>query len=312
LVSSKLAGYVRGIAVRDNQLVQRGTVLAEVDPTDFANHVADADAQIEVAEANRDGMLAAITEARTGIVQAEAAIASAKRKLAWLNAQVALYRPLAKTGAEPSQTYNQYLSDRDQTEQDVLGREASLVQARARLVAAQAQLRQADAQVKSAQVKQQATQNDLGHSRLIAPISGRVASSALRPGQYVQPGQRLLSIVPTNDIYISANFKETQIGLMRPGQPATVHVDALPGIRFHGYVESITPGTGANFSLIPPQNATGNFTKIVQRVPVRIYLVAGPQSRRVLVPGLSVRVEVDTRSAKNERERIEREATDAK
>ena len=120
----------------------------------------------------------------------------------------------------------------------------------------------------------------------------------MRVGQFVQPGQRLMTIVPVQAIYIEANYKETQIGLMRPGQPATIEVDALPGVEFHGSVDSITPGTGATFSLIPPQNATGNFTKIVQRVPVRIRIDAGPEARRVLVPGLSLRVDVDTSAAR--------------
>ncbi|OYZ41344.1 MAG: multidrug ABC transporter permease, partial [Novosphingobium sp. 16-62-11] len=120
-------------------------------------------------------------------------------------------------------------------------------------------------------------------------------------------GQRLMTIVPTEAIYVEANFKETQIGLMRAGQPVTVHVDALPDVDFHGTVESITPGTGANFSLIPPQNATCNFTKIVQRVPVRIRINAGPESRKVLVPGLSLTVEVDTRAAKSSLDAIRKE-----
>jgi membrane fusion protein (multidrug efflux system) len=120
----------------------------------------------------------------------------------------------------------------------------------------------------------------------------------VRVGQFVQPGLRLMTVVPTQDLYVVANFKETQVGLMRPGLPASVKVDALPGVVFRGEVVSVTPGTGANFSLIPPQNATGNFTKIVQRIPVRIRIEAGPTARRVLVPGLSLEVEVDTRPAR--------------
>ena len=133
------------------------------------------------------------------------------------------------------------------------------------------------------------------------------ASASVRTGQFVQPGQRLLTIVPAGDLYVEANFKETQIGLMRPGQPVTIHVDALPDVAIRGVVDSITPGTGANFSIIPPQNATGNFTKIVQRVPVRIRLQAGPETRRVLIPGLSLEVEVDTSSARGALDAIARE-----
>ena len=129
----------------------------------------------------------------------------------------------------------------------------------------------------------------------------------MRVGQFVQPGQRLMTIVPTQDLYVVANFKETQVGLMRPGQPVRIEVDALPGVDFKGVVESVTPGTGANFSLIKPDNATGNFTKIVQRVPVRIRIEAGPEARTVLVPGLSLVVEVDTRASKDDIDAIRRE-----
>jgi membrane fusion protein (multidrug efflux system) len=122
-------------------------------------------------------------------------------------------------------------------------------------------------------------------TRIIAPIAGRIGNSSVRLGQYVQPGQRLLTVVPVDAIYVEANFKETQIGLMRPGQPVTVKVDALPDVAFHGVVDSITPGTGANFSLIPPQNATGNFTKIVQRVPVRIRINSGRDRNGSWFPG---------------------------
>ena len=310
-VSSKLSGYVRFVQARDNQQVERGALLAQIDPTDFANRIADADAQIAVARANRDAADAAIGEARTAIVQAEATRTSARRDLAYLNGRVALYGPLVATGAEPRQSYDQFVANRDKAVQDVAGREAAIRSARSKLASAEAQRAQMEAQLQSALVRKQSSQNDFGYSRITAPIAGKVASSALRAGQFVQPGQRLLSLVPT-DIYVEANFKETQIGLMRPGQPVTVSVDALSGIAFRGYVESIMPGTGANFSLIPPQNATGNFTKIVQRVPVRIFLDAGPEARKVLVPGLSLHVEVDTRSAKAERDKIEREAAGAR
>jgi len=126
----------------------------------------------------------------------------------------------------------------------------------------------------------------------------------VRIGQYVQAGTRLMSIVPVQQIYVEANFKETQVGLMRVGQPVTLEVDALPGVEVHGRVDSVSPGTGAQFSLLPPQNATGNFTKIVQRIPVRIAIDAGPETRKLLVPGMSVDVTVDTRSAKGSVQRI--------
>jgi len=139
---------------------------------------------------------------------------------------------------------------------------------------------------------------NVGSTVLKSSVAGRIGDRTVRAGQFVQAGTRLMSVVPLSKLYVTANFKETQIGLMRPGQPATIEIDALDGTKIAGHVESISPGTGAQFSLLPPQNATGNFTKIVQRVPVRIAIDAGTEARRVLVPGLSVVVTVDTISAK--------------
>jgi len=137
-----------------------------------------------------------------------------------------------------------------------------------------------------------------------ASIDGRVGDLAVRVGQFVQPGSRLMTIVPVEQLYIEANFKETQVGLMRVGQPVTIEVDALEGVELTGSVASFAPGTGAQFSVLPPQNATGNFTKIVQRIPVRIRIDATPEVRRLLVPGMSATVTVDTRGARGELERV--------
>ena len=167
--------------------------------------------------------------------------------------------------------------------------------ARARAEAARAALAQQGAQGLAAAAQANAARTDLATTKLVAPVAGVVASSSVRLGQFVQPGQRLMSLVPVQAIYVEANFKETQIGLMRPGQPATIEVDALPGVAFHGKVESVTPGTGATFSLIPPQNATGNFTKIVQRLPVRIRVPKDVAKQNMLRAGMSVYTTVDTR-----------------
>jgi membrane fusion protein (multidrug efflux system) len=297
-ISSKLAGYVKTVAVSDNQAVQAGQLLVEIDPTDYRTRLAQAAAQVNVAQATEAATRAGIGEAEAGVGQAQAALAAAQRDLAFLNSEVARYRPLVATGAEPKQTLDQMVSNRDKAAAQVRASEAQLAAARSKVTSIRAQVGQSAAQIEAARAQQQAAQNDVATTRLTAPVPGKVGSSAVRLGQFVQPGQRLMTLVPTQALYVEANFKETQIGLMRPGQPVTVEADALPGVEFHGTVESITPGTGANFSLVPPQNATGNFTKIVQRVPVRIRINAGPESRKVLVPGLSLKVSVDTSGAK--------------
>lgn len=297
-ISSKLAGYVRSVAVRDNATVQDGTLLVQIDPTDFNARLAQTTAQVDVAKATEAAARAAIAEAQSAVGQARAALQASQRDLAYLNGEVARMRPLVASGAEPKQAFDQLIANRDKAGADVAAKQAALSAANDRVSSARAQAGQSSAQIRAAEAQRETADVDLATTRIAAPIGGKVGNSTVRVGQFVQPGQRLMTIVPTEAIYVEANFKETQIGLMRPGQPVTVHVDALPDVDFHGVVESITPGTGANFSLIPPQNATGNFTKIVQRVPVRIRINAGPESRKVLVPGLSLSVEVDTRSAK--------------
>ncbi len=293
-ISAKLSGYVRASAVADNQEVARGAPLLDIDPTDYATHLA-------AARADLGSALAAARAATAGQAEAEAAARAAKIDADLAAREVERYTPLARSGAEPAEKLAQLTATRDRAV-------AALAQARARIASVAAQASQLAAHSDAARVAEQSAGNDLAATHLVAPIAGRVASKALRVGQFVQPGQRLLTIVPTSDAYVLANFKETQVGLMRPGQPAEIRVDALPGVHFAGMVESITPGTGANFSLIPPQNATGNFTKIVQRVPVRIRILAGPVARRVLVPGLSVVVSVDTRGGAAEMDAIRAEA----
>ena len=136
---------------------------------------------------------------------------------------------------------------------------------------------------------------DLQGVTIAAPVAGQVGDRTVRVGQYVQPGTRLMTVVPVQDLYLVANFKETQVGRMRPGQPVDITVDALPGARVSGTVDSLAPGTGSEFALLPPENATGNFTKIVQRIPVRIKIAADAAIREALRPGLSVEAEVNTK-----------------
>ncbi|WP_298287164.1 HlyD family secretion protein [Novosphingobium sp.] len=306
-ISSKLAGYVRKVEAQENQSVSSGALLVQIDPTDFDTRLAQSSAQVDVARATENAARAAIAEARSTTGQARAALDASLRELAYLNGEVARMRPLVASGAEPRQAFDQLIANRDKAASDVAAKRAGLAAATDRVASAEAQVGQSTAQIRAAQAQREAASVDLATTRITAPIGGKVGNSTVRVGQFIQPGQRLMTIVPTEAIYVEANFKETQIGLMRAGQPVTVHVDALPDVDFRGVVESITPGTGANFSLIPPQNATGNFTKIVQRVPVRIRLNAGPESRKVLVPGLSLSVEVDTRAAKASLDAIRKE-----
>jgi len=306
-IAAKLAGYVRSVAVRDNQAVAAGDLLIEIDPVTFRIGLAGADARVASARAAEQVARAARAEAEAGVAQARASLQAAQANQAWTARERARYRSLVAEGIAPSEKLSELSANAEKAVASVAAARASLAQAERKLETLAAEIGRATAQAGAAAVERDAAAHDLASTRVVAPITGKVANRAVRIGQYVQPGMRLMTVVPTQDVYVVANFKETQVGLMRPGQPAEVRVDALPGITFKGTVVSVTPGTGANFSLIPPQNATGNFTKIVQRVPVRIRIEAGPAARKVLAPGLSLTAEVDTRSARDELDAIRAE-----
>ena len=310
-ISSKLAGYVRAVAVDDNQKVAAGALLIEVDPVDYRTRLDAARADAASALAAQGASQATQEEGLAAVGQAQAALVAAQADLDFAERELRRFIPLVNAGAEPDTRLSQIVADRDRAKAQLAARSAALEQARRRVESIGAQTRQLATRVTAAQVQEQAAANDLSHTALVAPVAGRIAGRTVRVGQFVQPGQPLLTVVPAESLYVVANFKETQIGLMRPGQPAKIKVDALPGVEFAGTVTSVTPGTGANFSLIKPENATGNFTKIVQRVPVRIRIDAGPSARKVLVPGMSLEVDVDTRASRNEIDAIRNEQAKA-
>ena len=303
-VSPKISGYVEQVFVADNQDVKAGTPLVRIDPRDYKAATAQYQAQIDVARANADNVRAGIREQEAAISEAQAQLAKSQADAQYAAGEVARYTPLAASGAETREKLTTLRNQATQAANTVAAQKASLESAQRRIGSLQAQIRQAEAQGEAAQAQLAAADVNLGSTVIRASVDGRVGDKSVRVGQFVQSGTRLMSVVPLSRIYITANFKETQVGLMRPGQPARIEVDALPGVDLKGHVDSVSPGTGAEFSLLPPQNATGNFTKIVQRVPIRIAIDAGPDARKVLVPGLSVTVNVDTYSAKGEIGRI--------
>jgi len=298
-IAPRVSGYVSELLVRDNQDVAAGQPLLRIESRDYEARQAQADAQIAEARAGADNIRATIREQQATIGQAQAQLAEARAKAAYDAAQVARYTPLAASGAERREQLAELKSTAQQSAARVRALEAALATQQRRVATLQSQIEQFDAQAQSARAQRASANVNLDATLLRAPIAGRIGDRTVTSGQFVQPGLRLMSVVPLDKLYVVANFKETQIGLIRPGQPATIHVDALDGAELHGRVSSISPGTGAQFSLLPPENATGNFTKIVQRVPIRIEIDATPEARRLLVPGLSVTVTVDTISAKD-------------
>lgn len=304
-VAPRVAGYVSTLLVTDNQDVRAGQPLARIDPRSVRAQAAQAEAQIAVAQAQADAARAQVQEQYGIIDQQRAQLASARTKAAYDAGEVARYRPLAASGAETREQLARLEAAARQSADDARAQAASLASQQRHIASLESQIRQGEAQGRAAKAQLAAADVDVNATELRAPMAGRIGDKTVTVGQYVQVGTRLMSIVPLNQIYVTANFKETQLALMRPGQPATITVDALDGTQLKGRVQSLAPGTGAQFSILPPQNATGNFTKITQRVPVRIAIEATAEARRLLVPGLSVTVTVDTIAAKDDLHRIQ-------
>ncbi len=307
-IAPRVSGYVAEVLVAENQDVRAGQPLVRIDPRDARAQAAQAEAQIAVAGAQADTARAQISEQYAAIDQARAQLAAARSKAAYDAAEVARYRPLAASGAETRQTLAQLEVTARQSADNVRAAQAAVAAQQRRIGSLESQVAQGRAQGQAARAQLAAASVDVGATQLTAPIGGRIGDRTVTIGQFVQAGTRLMSIVPLDRLYITANFKETQLALMRPGQPVEIHVDALDDVAVKGRVESLAPGTGAQFSLLPPQNATGNFTKITQRVPVRVSIEATPAARRLLVPGLSVTVTVDTKSARQEIEQLREQA----
>jgi membrane fusion protein (multidrug efflux system) len=298
-VSPKVGGYVDAVLVRENQDVRAGQPLVRIDPRDYNAQAEQFQAQVDIARANADAVRAQIAEQESSVAAARAQLAAARQAATFAAGEAQRYAPLVAIGAENAQALADRRNQAAQAADQVAAQRAALANAEKRIASLRAQVRQAEAQGEAAAAQLKAAGVNLQATTVAASTGGRVGDATVRVGQFVQPGTRMMTLVPVASLYITANYKETQIGRMRVGQPAEIKVDALPHVKLRGRVESIAPGTGAQFSLLPPQNATGNFTKIVQRVPVRIALDASPEVRQVLVPGLSVKVTVDTSGAKD-------------
>jgi membrane fusion protein, multidrug efflux system len=306
-VAPKISGYITKVYVADNQVVKPGDPLVQLDARQYQVALDQAQATVDARKADIERAQAEIKQQQSNIAQAQAQQQVSRVSAQHASDEVRRYAPLIATGAETSERLAELTSSRDQANATLAANAAAVDSARSQIASAVAQLAQARAQLEAAQASAQQSQLDLDNTVVRSALGGKVGDRTVRVGQYVQPGTRMLTVVPVQSTYLVANFKETQVGRMRIGQPVEMHVDALPGHTLHGEVDSFSPGTGSQFALLPPENATGNFTKIVQRVPVRIHVDAGAETRSVLMPGLSVTVDVDTRSARDRDARIDAE-----
>ena len=294
-LGAKVAGYVTEIPAAENAAVKAGDVILKLDDGDYKLAVDAAKARIETQKAVIDGF-ASQTEAQNAQIAAtEAKLVSAKAEANNTVANSNRAAQLIKAKVVSQQTMDDWTMKR-------VAAEASVSEAKASILAAQAQLNviaankvQAEKSLAELQTSLAKAERDLSFTEIRAPFDGIVANRAVEPGQYVQGGTRLMALVPAGSAYIEANFKETQLADLRAGQKVEITVDAFDGSKFEGSVMSLAPASGSEFSLLPPENATGNFTKITQRVPVKVSVPAGLAQK--LRPGLSVTVTVDTRDS---------------
>ncbi len=298
-VAPKVSGYVAEVLVEDNQTVAAGEPLVRLDSRQYQAMLEQASAAISARKADIDRGDAELSQQQATISQLRAQVVGARAAQAHAIEQVKRYEPLVASGAESSEKMAELRNAQDQAAASLAAGIAAVDASERAPATTRAQIAQARAQLEAAEASVRQAQLDVGDTTVRSTLAGRVGDRSVRVGQFVQPGTRMLTVVPVQNVYLTANFKETQIGLMRAGQPATISVDALPGQELHGTVVSFSPGTGSQFALLPSQNATGNFTKIVQRVPVRIRIEQSPEVRSVLIPGLSVVVRVDTRSGRD-------------
>jgi membrane fusion protein (multidrug efflux system) len=294
-ISPQISAQLVALHVNDNQLVHPGDLLVELDPTDYEIMLSQARAQTASAQGRLDQARAQIAVARASVVQADAEIMAAS--VSYDNAMHDLkrYQEVDERARSAQQLDNSATSEKNA--------EAQLAQTKARKVSAEANVTSSEATVKAAEgelqtseANQKRAEVNLSYCRIIAPVEGRVTQRTCDVGNYVVPGQALFLLVDPN-VWVTANFKETQLELMRPGQPVTIKVDAFPGLKWQGRVDSIQAGSGSRFGVLPPENATGNYVKIVQRVPVKITFEhsANTNDAPMLSPGLSVAPRVKVR-----------------
>jgi len=298
-ISAEVKGKVVKVFVEHNQMVKAGDPLLEIDPMDYTHYAKQKEESHSTLKSEEQEIYASIEEKKRALAQAQANLEAAMEDEALASAELERYKNLIEKSVVSRSQYDHVESQwkvararREAARAGVAQAEAGIETLNARLITQKSKIKEAEASYNLAKL-------DLRRTLVAAPISGRIANKNVDPGKYVQTGQPLLSIVDTKDIWIVANFKEVQIEKMRIGQRVDIKVDSYPGITFKGHVDSFQPGTGSVFTLLPPENATGNFVKVVQRLPVKIIIDSPPDPARPLWPGLSVVPYVDMNEKKD-------------
>jgi len=294
-LASKVSGYVASIPLDDNAQVHAGDVIATVDDGDYRLAADAAREKVATQQAAVDRFDKQILAQQSNIDQARAQLLSVRAADKKNQLEFERQQALAARAFASHQALEQAEANRDQGTAAVQSAQSALDAASANLEVLRAQRREATRTLDELKTALAKAERDLSFTVIRAPVDGVFANRAVQTGDFVQTGQRLGSLVPLEEVYVDANFKETQLAKLRPGQPVSINVDALPGHQIDGRISSFSPASGAVFSLLPPDNATGNFTKIVQRLPVRIEVPATVGSQQLLRPGMSVVVSVDTK-----------------
>jgi membrane fusion protein (multidrug efflux system) len=294
-IAPKVSGYIKQVLVTDNQPVKAGDVLAVIDDSDFTTALQQARADVAAAQADVVNLRAQIDQQHQTIAAARSTIAIDQAGQAFAQQDYRRYADLVKTGYGTVQKVQQAQSAIRQASASVQRDQATLGSARKHSEVLGAELAKAEAAVQRDQALEQQAELNESYTTIVAPVDGVVGARSLRVGAYVQAGTQLMQVVPLQAVYVTGNFKETQLTDVHAGQPVSVEVDTFPGVKIPGHVDSISPASGQEFALLPPDNATGNFTKIVQRIPVKIALdVSGDMVGR-LRPGMSVEASIDTK-----------------
>jgi len=294
-LSPKVSGYISQVAVEDNAHVAAGDVIARIDDGDYRLAAQTARDQIGVQQATIDRLGRQTAAQMAAVDQAKAQLASAKAGETRADLELKRQQDLAMRQINSRASLEQARANAEQAIASVQAADAAIESANANVDVLKAQQEEARRTLKQFETSLAKAERDLSFTVIRAPFDGVVGNRAMQVGDYVQPTQRLASLVPLDAIYVDANFRETQLATLRPGQPVGIRVDAFPGRKLEGRVASFAPASGSVFSLLPPDNATGNFTKIVQRLPVRILVPADVAEQSLLRPGMSVVVDVNTK-----------------
>ncbi|MBR0898512.1 HlyD family secretion protein [Bradyrhizobium tropiciagri] len=296
-LSSRVSGEVLTVAISDFQRVKAGDLLVQIDPADYQAQVAQAEAGVVGAQAALDNLNNQVELQYATIAQAEASRLSAEAQQTLAKQEEERQQSLSQTDAGTRQRLEQATASYAKAEADVKASRAVIAAQRHQLEVLQGTKKQRAADLDAAKALLASAKLKLGYTRIAAPFDGVTGERQVQPGDYVNIGTNLVNVVPLPNVYVIANYKETQLTNVRPGQPVEVTVDTFSGQRLRGVVERIAPASGSQFALLPPDNATGNFTKVVQRIPVRIQFDKGQPLLDRLLPGMSVVTRINTGEA---------------